>query len=75
LLLTFLLSQARLGSIRGAGWASLLRDWDTTERRKQREAEAQRKRDGVIKTLLTEAEKAAQARTNKPAVKESALSK
>ena len=53
------------------------RDWDTTERRKQQAeaAEAQRKRDGVIKTLLTEAEKAAQARTNKPAVKESALSK
>ena len=53
------------------------RDWDTTERRKQQAeaAEAQRKRDGVIKTLLTEAEKAAQARTEKPAVKESALSK
>ena len=54
------------------------RGWETTERRKQREAEAaeaQRKRDGVIKTLLTEAEKAAQARTEKPAVKESALSK
>ena len=53
------------------------RDWDTTEQRKQQAeaAEAQRKRDGVIKTLLTEAEKAAQARTEKPAVKESALSK
>ena len=49
------------------------RDWDTTERRKQQAeaAEAQRKRDGVIKTLLSEAEKAAQARTEKPAVKES----
>jgi hypothetical protein len=36
------------------------RDWDTTERRKQQAeaAEAQRKRDGVIKTLLSEAEKA-----------------
>ena len=53
------------------------RDWDSAERRKQQAeaAEAQRKRDGVIKTLLTEAEKAAQARTEKPAVKESALSK
>jgi hypothetical protein len=53
------------------------RDWDTTERRKQQAeaAEAQRKRDGVIKTLLTEAEKAAQARTEKPAAKESTLSK
>jgi hypothetical protein len=54
------------------------RDWDTTERRKQQEAEAaeaQRKRDGVIKTLLTEAEKGAQARTEKPAAKESTFSK
>ena len=53
------------------------RDWDTTERRKQQAeaAEAQRKRDGVIKTLLTEAEKAAQARTEKPAAKETAFSK
>jgi len=53
------------------------RDWDTTERRKQQAeaAEAQRKRDGMIKTLLTEAEKAAQARTEKPAVKESIFSK
>src|SRR3954462_1611893 len=42
------------------------RDWDTTERRKQQEteaAEAQCKRDGVIKTLLTDPEKtAAEAR-------------
>ena len=54
------------------------RDWETTERRKQREAEAaeaQRKRDGVIKTLLSEAEKTAQARTEKPAAKVTALSK
>jgi len=54
------------------------RDWDTTERRKQREAEAaeaQRKRDGVIKTLLSEAEKAAQARTEKAQARESALTK
>ena len=53
------------------------RDWDTTERRKQQAeaAEAQRKRDGVIKTLLTEAEKAAQARTEKAQAKESALAK
>jgi len=53
------------------------RDWDTTERRKQQAeaAEAQRKRDGVIKTLLSEAEKAAQARTEKAQAKESALSK
>ena len=44
------------------------RDWDTTERRKQQEpeaAEAQRKRDGVIKTLLSDAEKAAQVRSGK----------
>ena len=53
------------------------RDWDTTERRKQEAeaAEAQRKRDGMIKTLLSEAEKAAQARTEKAQAKESALSK
>jgi hypothetical protein len=54
------------------------RDWDSAERRKRQEAEAaeaQRKRDGVIKTLLTEAEKAAQARTERPAAKESAYSK
>jgi len=54
------------------------RSWDTTERRKQQEAEAaeaQRKRDGVIKTLLSEAENAAQARTEKPAAKETAFSK
>src|SRR3954464_14667855 len=54
------------------------RDWDTTERRKQQEAEAaeaHRKRDGVIKTLLTEAEKAAQARTEKAQERESALTK
>ena len=54
------------------------RDWDSAERRKRQEAEAaeaQRKRDGVIKTLLSEAEKAAQARTEKPAAKESVFSK
>ena len=54
------------------------RGWDTTERRKQQEAEAaeaQRKRDGVIKTLLTDAEKAAQVRTEKPAAKVTAFSK
>ena len=53
------------------------RDWDTTEQRKQQAeaAEAQRKRDGVIKTLLSEAEKAAQVRTEKAHAKESALTK
>ena len=53
------------------------RDWDTTERRKQQAeaAEAQRKRDGVIKTLLSEAKKVAQARTEKAHAKESALTK
>ena len=53
------------------------RDRDTTERRKQEAeaAEAQRKRDGVIKTLLTDAEKAAQARTEMAQPKESAYSK
>jgi hypothetical protein len=50
------------------------RGWDTTERRKQQEAEAQRKRDGVIKTLLTDADKAAQVRTEKPAAKVTAFS-
>ena len=53
------------------------RDWDTTERRKQEAeaAEAQRKRDGMIKTLLSEAEKAAQARTVKAQARDSALTK
>ena len=54
------------------------RDWDTSESRKQQEAEAaeaQRKRDGVIKTLLSDAEKAAQARTEKTATKETAFLK
>ena len=53
------------------------RDWDTSERRKRQEAaEAQRKRDGVIKTLLSDAEqKAAQAKTEKAATTESAPSK
>ena len=54
------------------------RGWDTTERRKQQEAEAaeaQRKRDGVIKTLLTDAEKTAQATTEKATAKETAFSK
>ena len=50
---------------------------ETAERRKQEAeaAEAQRKRDGVIKTLLSEAEKAAQARTEKPTAKETAVAK
>ena len=53
------------------------RDWDTTERRKQQAeaAEVQRKRDEVIKTMLTEAEKAAQVRTEKAQARESALTK
>ena len=53
------------------------RGWDATERRKQEAeaAEAQRKQDGVIKTLLTDAEKAAQVRTEKPAAKVTAFSK
>ena len=55
------------------------RAWDTSERRKQREAEAaeaQRKRDGVIKTLLSDAEqKAAEAKPEKSGVKETAFSK
>ena len=54
------------------------RDWDTSARRKRQQteaAEAQRKRDGVIKTLLTDAEKAAEAQTEKPAAKETAGSK
>ena len=55
------------------------RDWDTSERRKRREAEiaeAQRKRDGVIKTLLSDAEqKAAEAKTEQVPAKETAFSK
>jgi len=55
------------------------RDWDTSERRKRQEAEAadaQRKRDGVIKTLLSDAEKkAAESKTEKAAPKETAFSK
>ena len=55
------------------------RDWDMSEKRKQQEtqaAEMQRKRDGVIKALLTDAEKkAAEAKTEQPAAKESAFSK
>ena len=53
------------------------RDWDTTERRKQQAeaAEAQRKRDGVIKALLTDAEKTAEAKAEKAAAKETAFSK
>jgi hypothetical protein len=55
------------------------RDWDTSEKRKQQEteaAEAQRKRAGVIKTRLSDAEKkAAEAETEKAAAKETARSK
>jgi len=52
------------------------RDWDTTERRKQHEAEAHRKRDGMIKALMTDAEKtAAEAKAEKAAAKETAFSK
>ena len=55
------------------------RDWDTSERRKRQEAEAteaQRKRDGVIKTLLSDAEKkAADAKTETAPAKETAFSK
>jgi hypothetical protein len=55
------------------------RDWDTSEKRKQQEteaAEAQRKRAGVIKTMLSDAEKkAAEAETEKAAAKETAPSK
>jgi hypothetical protein len=55
------------------------RDWDTSEKRKQQEteaAEAQRKRAGVIKTMLSDAEKkAAEAETEKAAAKETARSK
>ena len=51
------------------------RDWDMSEKRKQ-EAEAQRKRESVVKTLLTDAEKkAAEAKTEQPATRESAFSK
>jgi len=54
------------------------RDWDTNESRKRQEAEAaeaQRKRDGVIKTLLTDAENTAQATTENATAKETAFSK
>ena len=55
------------------------RDWDMSERRKRQEAEAaaaQRKRDGVIKTLLSDAERnAAQAKTEQAPAKETAFSK
>ena len=52
------------------------RHWDMSETRKQQEAEAQRKRESVVKTLLTDAEKkAAEAKTEQPATKESAFSK
>jgi hypothetical protein len=55
------------------------RDWDMSERRKRQEAEAaeaQRKRDGVIKTLLSDAEqKAAEAKTKQAPAKETAFSK
>ena len=55
------------------------RDWDASERLKRQEAEAaeaQRKREGVIKTLLTEAEKrAAEAKTEPAPAKEIAPSK
>ena len=50
-----------------------------SERRKRQEAEAaeaQRKRDGVIKTLLSDAEqKAAEAKTKQAPAKETAFSK
>ena len=53
------------------------RDWDTNERRKRQEAdaEANRKRDGVIKTLLTDAGKAAAAKTETAPTKETTFSK
>ena len=55
------------------------RDWDTSEKRKRQEAEAaeaQRKRENVVKTLLTAAErKAAETKTEQPAAKETAVSK
>ena len=55
------------------------RDWDTSEKRKRQEAEAaeaQRKRAGVINSLLTDAEKkAAEAKTEQPVAKETAVSK
>ncbi len=55
------------------------RDWDTSERRKRQEseaAEARRKRDGVIKTLLSDAEKRAEkAKTEAAPAKETAVSK
>jgi len=55
------------------------RDWEASERRKRQEieaAEAQRKRDGVVRTLLTDAEKkAAEAKTEEAPAKETAFSK
>ena len=55
------------------------RAWDTSERRQRQEAEAaeaQHKRDGMIKTLLTDAEKkAAEAKTEPAPAKETTFSK
>jgi len=55
------------------------RDWDMSAARKWQEAEAaeaHRKRDGVIKTLLTDAEKkTAAAKTETAPAKETAGSK
>ena len=53
------------------------RDWDINERKRQEAdaAEAERKRQGTIKTLLTDAEKAAAAKTETAPAKETALSK
>ena len=54
------------------------RDWDTNEKRKRQEAdagEAERKRQDMIKTLLTDGEKAAAAKAETVPAKEPALSK
>ncbi len=55
------------------------RDWDTSEKRKRQEAEAaeaQRKRAGIVNSLLTEAEKkAVEAKTEKAVTKDTAFSK
>ena len=58
---------------------TLSRHWDTSERHKRQEAgaaEAQRKRDGVIKTLLSDVERtAAEAKAETDKVEETVFSK
>ena len=55
------------------------RDWDTSEKHKRQEVEAaaaQRKRAGVVNSLLVDAEKkAAEVKTEKAATRETAPSK